>query len=152
MNAIGLFPTGRVEASQIVRARIHRIDATGLLVTALDHKEVEMLTCELLQTAGGADLRLVEGDHVLVWRSDSDSPYGIILGRIGPSISPPQAFTVKEETPDELLIEARSNLTLKCGEGSITLRADGKILIKGKDLVSRAQRTVRIKGGTVAIN
>ena len=29
---------------------------------------------------------------------------------------------------------------------------DGKILIKGKDLVSHAQRTNRIKGGSVAIN
>ncbi|HKM56274.1 MAG TPA: hypothetical protein VJY33_22910, partial [Isosphaeraceae bacterium] len=57
-----------------------------------------------------------------------------------------------DEPPDELIFEAKQSLTLKCGEGSITLRGDGKILIKGKDLVSRAQRMNRIKGGAVAIN
>ena len=54
--------------------------------------------------------------------------------------------------PDELTLEAASQLSLKCGEGSITIRNDGKILIKGKNLVSLALETNRIKGGSVAIN
>jgi hypothetical protein len=86
---------------------------------------------------------------VLVWLADDDDERGVIIGRIGPSHAPAPP---PEELPEELVIEAKNNLTFKCGEGSITLRSDGKVLIKGKDLVSRAQRMNRIKGGAVAIN
>jgi len=56
------------------------------------------------------------------------------------------------DTPDTLLLEAKESLTLRVGDGSITIRADGKILIKGKELVSHAEKMNRIKGGAVAIN
>ncbi len=58
----------------------------------------------------------------------------------------------REDVSDELVLEAKHSLTLRVGEGSITIREDGKILIKGKDLVSHAQRLNRIKGGAVQIN
>jgi hypothetical protein len=56
------------------------------------------------------------------------------------------------DPPEHLLIEAKKSLTLRVGDGSITIREDGKILIKGKDLVSHAKRMNRIRGGSVAIN
>ena len=58
----------------------------------------------------------------------------------------------REPIPEVLVLEAKSSITLRVGEGSITIREDGKILIKGKDLVSHAQRMNRIKGGAVSIN
>lgn len=94
------------------------------------------------------------GDHVLVWLNDINNE-GIILGVINSiedSNSNNNLSNLNESIPDELVIEAKKNLTLKCGEGSITLRKDGKILIKGKDLVSQAKRMNRIKGGSVTIN
>ena len=48
--------------------------------------------------------------------------------------------------------EAREEIVLRCGEGSITLRHDGKIVIKGTHLLSRASGVNRIKGGQVNIN
>jgi len=51
-----------------------------------------------------------------------------------------------------LILDAHEELTLKCGKSSITLRKDGKIVIKGMHLVSWAGETNRIKGGSVAIN
>jgi hypothetical protein len=51
-----------------------------------------------------------------------------------------------------LTLDAHEELTLKCGKSSITLRKDGKIVIKGMHLVSWAGGTNRIKGGSVAIN
>lgn len=47
---------------------------------------------------------------------------------------------------------ARDEIVLQCGPGSITLRKDGKIVIKGTHLLSRATGTHRIKGGSVNIN
>ncbi len=84
------------------------------------------------------------GDSVLVCITADNR--GIIVGRIGPTSAPPA------EAAEEVLLEAKSNLTLQCGDGSITLRKDGKILIKGKNLVSLALETNRIKGGSVSIN
>jgi hypothetical protein len=85
-----------------------------------------------------------------VWRDSLASDSGVILGRIAPGRAPPEPEA--SDMSDELIIEAKKNLTLKCGDGSITIREDGKILIKGKDLVSHAQRLNRIRGGAVSIN
>jgi hypothetical protein len=105
------------------------------------------VTCELLFTAAEQPLRLVAGDPVLIALTDLPNQRGVILGRIGPA-----RHDTPPDVPDELVLEAAANITLRCGEGSITLRQDGKILIKGKNLVSLATETQRIKGGSVAIN
>ena len=90
---------------------------------------------------------------VLVWLMPEVTDRGVILGRIGQShASPDEPCNGNENMPEELVIEAKKNLTLKCGEGSIAIREDGQILIKGKDLVSHAKRMNRIKGGSVSIN
>lgn len=51
-----------------------------------------------------------------------------------------------------LTIEAEQEIVLKCGLGSITIRNDGKIVIKGTDLLARSKGVNRIKGATVRIN
>lgn len=51
-----------------------------------------------------------------------------------------------------VVIEGQEEVVLKCGEASITLRRNGKVIIKGTYLESRATGTHRIKGGSVEIN
>ncbi|WP_281557751.1 DUF6484 domain-containing protein [Thalassomonas sp. RHCl1] len=51
-----------------------------------------------------------------------------------------------------LVLTAKNELVLKCGEASITLKKNGKILVSGTNLLSRAQFANRIKGGSVQIN
>lgn len=51
-----------------------------------------------------------------------------------------------------VVIEGQDEVVLKCGEASITLRRNGKVIVKGTYLESRATGTHRIKGGTVEIN
>jgi hypothetical protein len=53
---------------------------------------------------------------------------------------------------EQVVLEAKQQIELRCGESSITLRKDGRILVKGTDLVSRAARCNRIKGASVEIN
>ena len=43
-------------------------------------------------------------------------------------------------------------LWVRCGESSLTMKRDGKIVVKGRTIVSRASRVNKIKGGSVAIN
>ena len=51
-----------------------------------------------------------------------------------------------------LVLHAYSELHLVCGESSLTLRRDGKVIIRGTHLLSRAKVTNRIQGGSVQIN
>lgn len=110
------------------------------------------LVCDVLRS--GQTPAAVEGDDVLVWSDEGDvGARGVILGVIERGSPPDDAVDdAADEPPDTLVIEARHSLTFRCGDGSITLRADGRIQIKGKDLVSHAQRLNRIKGGAVSIN
>jgi len=133
----------------VSRAQVLAIRKSGSVLVVCELQGPRELLCDVLQSSEGSGLCLAVGDSVLVWLPEDEGERGVVLGRIGPSHA---SAVPAQETPEELVIEAKENLTFKCGEGSITLRKDGKILIKGKDLVSRAQRMNRIKGGAVAIN
>jgi hypothetical protein len=51
-----------------------------------------------------------------------------------------------------MTFEAREQITLRCGNASLTLRKDGRILLLGTDITSRATRVNKVKGGAVRIN
>lgn len=139
-------------AKQVTQGKVLVVHNDGAALVGCEREKSEKILCDVLQTSEGPGLRLAPGDNVLVWLPENEQERGVVLGRIGPSRAPVVEPGKKQDTPDELVIEAKKNLTFKCGDGSITLRKDGKILIKGKDLVSRAKRMNRIKGSSVAIN
>ena len=51
-----------------------------------------------------------------------------------------------------VVLDGKDEVVLRCGKASITLRRNGKIVIRGTYLVSRAEGTNRIRGGSVQIN
>ncbi len=51
-----------------------------------------------------------------------------------------------------VVLEGKEEITLKCGEASITLTKAGKILIRGKYLLNRSSGVNRIMGGSVQVN
>lgn len=51
-----------------------------------------------------------------------------------------------------IVIEGKEEVVLKCGDSSITLTRAGKILIRGKYLLSRSSGVNRIMGGSVQVN
>jgi hypothetical protein len=101
--------------------------------------------CAVLRTSDSAPPVPVAGDEVLVWQEEPGGR-ACIVGVFGRPAEPAPGI------PDELVIEAGRSLTLKVGDGSITIREDGRILIRGNDLVSHAKRNNRIRGGSVTIN
>ena len=60
-----------------------------------------------------------------------------------------QQILVDGET---LRIDAKQKIELRCGKASITLTADGNVLIRGAYVLTRASGTNRIRGGNVQIN
>jgi hypothetical protein len=61
----------------------------------------------------------------------------------------PRVATVDGE---RVSIEGQDEIVLRCGEASITLRRNGKVIIRGAYVETHAAGTNRIKGGSVRIN
>jgi hypothetical protein len=140
---------------QLARAVVESVaEHTAIVLVRLPAGGTETRTCDLLVT--GAGVPLAAGDTALVWWDETGrGARGVVLGRVGASSAvsrQPVDQRARGSVPETLLLEAKNELTIRVGGGSITMRKDGKILIKGRDLVSHAQRVNRIKGGSVAIN
>lgn len=122
------------------RVSLLAIDDIGsLTVLAADGVS---FSCDWLEN--GQPVALAIGDTLLALPPDTTGR-GVVLGRIGPYREPQPAA--------RLTLEATEALTLKCGDVTIDLRAaDGKLMLRGDDVLLRARGTQRIRAGTVAIN
>ena len=145
MHDVTIQEIERATSPQLRRGVVVEITESDTIVVTLDGEGAQV-RCELLATTEAPGPILVAGDRVLTWVPGDGAP--VVVGRIGPT----RGATPLQHAPETLTIEATESLTLRVGDGSITIRDDGRILIKGKDLVSHAQRMNRIKGGAVSIN
>jgi hypothetical protein len=53
---------------------------------------------------------------------------------------------------EKIVFHAQREIVLRCGRSSVAITSDGKIVIRGTEITSRASRTHKIKGGSVRIN
>jgi hypothetical protein len=51
-----------------------------------------------------------------------------------------------------VVLEGQDEVVLKCGEASITLKRDGKVILRGAYVETNSKGVNRIKGGSVKIN
>jgi hypothetical protein len=49
-------------------------------------------------------------------------------------------------------IEGRDEVVLRCGPSSLTLRADGSVVLRGVNIVTQADEVQKIRGGKVQVN
>ncbi len=103
----------------------------------------------------------VAGKRLLLTFDENDVAKPIIVGIVGPAlvVNPEQTVTLPLGVPDATLVDgkkvrfdAKEQIELVCGKSSILLRKDGKIVIKGRNILNRAMETNKLKGGNVAIN
>jgi hypothetical protein len=121
------------------RARLVAISGDGTLM--VEDAQGRRQDCDWLAGPATVGVPLAPDDAVLV-QPMGGGARSIVLGRIGPYTAAPAQVT----------IEAAETLTLKCGDSHLDLRADGKLMIRGDDVLVRAKGTQRIRAGTVAIN
>ncbi|MCB9881266.1 MAG: hypothetical protein H6834_05700 [Planctomycetes bacterium] len=82
----------------------------------------------------------------------------VVLGLVRETIDEDAAVSgerqdVRPTEPNrKVRIEATGELDLRCGEASLSMRRNGKIVLRGVEIVSRASRANKVKGGTVRIN
>ncbi len=80
-------------------------------------------------------------------RSDRPVIVGLLVG--GPPFAKPLTATVDGQ---RVVIEGKDEIVLRCGEASITLRRNGRVVIRGSYVETRSRGVNRIKGGSVQIN
>lgn len=70
-----------------------------------------------------------------------------------PRMAPPSGITF-EATVDgsRLRIGAKDEVVIQCGKASITLRRNGRVIIRGTHVETSSSGTNRIKGGQVRVN
>jgi hypothetical protein len=66
--------------------------------------------------------------------------------------SPGEVPTEARVDGQRVIIQGRNEVVLQCGDASITLRRNGKVIIRGVQVESHAKGRNRIKGGAVEIN
>ncbi len=103
-----------------------------------------------------------KGREVLLIFDKGNIDYPVIVNLMADSLEGLISFEITEdnhEKPKDALIdgkritiEAKDEIVLKCGAGSIVLRRDGKIVLKGVQIVSRAKQLNKIKGAAIKIN
>lgn len=70
----------------------------------------------------------------------------LILGLVQPLVAEVEA------DGEKLVLEARREVTLRCGKASIHLTADGRVTIRGTQVLSRADGPNRVQGASVQLN
>lgn len=125
-----------------LRVELVAIETDGLLVVR--DRSGREFRCEWVDTGLRVGVPLVPGDRLLVFGPSGGEP-GLVLGRIG-------RYSPECTGQTDVLLCATQSMTLRCGESSIDLRADGKVMIRGEDVLVRAKGTKRIRAGTVSIN
>ncbi len=88
--------------------------------------------------------RSLIGSEVLVIPLPGDPSRALIIGVIQPP--------VPEDDQGKTVIEADRELVLQCGKSSISLEKGGKVTVRGKQLLSRADGQNRVQGASVQLN
>lgn len=102
------------------------------------------------------------GRQVLLIFENGDPERPIIIGLMEDRLDSILSFEIRKEEEKQtrevivdkkrVVIQAEQEVLLKCGKGSILIREDGKIIIKGTDVLSRSSGSNRVKGASVSIN
>jgi len=108
-------------------------------------------------------LELQQGDKVLLGKPDN-WPEWLVTNAIEGAAVPEEELEIEGQGADQeeelavrvdgkrVVIEGQDEIVLRCGEASITLRRNGRIIVRGNYVETRSKGTNRIKGGSVQIN
>ena len=88
------------------------------------------------------------GSELALLFENDDAARPLVLG----VVKPPEMRTSAEVDGEKIEIRASREISLRVGKASITLTADGKVLIRGEYLLSRSSGPNRIRGGSIELN
>ena len=158
-------PSSRARAAgaAAVLGRIVAVDAAGTVsveVPGAPEARAARLAVSLTRDELLA-ARDAGGSAVLVFE-DGDPALPIIVGLVQSVERPPEVVHDESAEAPQVLeadvdgkrvrITAQDEIVLECGSASITLRRNGRVVVRGTYVESYSDGTNRIKGGQVRIN
>ena len=155
-NDIINLPRGAIDGVRV--GLLVSVEKNGQIVVDYPDNPVRPLPARSILTLTMAD----ESKEILLTFENGNPQLPIIIGLI--QKQPVITETLKEVLlnrenvkdisldGERIIFDAKKEIVLRCGEGSVIIRKDGKIIIKGTNLVSRAKATNKIKGAAVNIN
>jgi hypothetical protein len=162
-STAGVLPA--VTVSELVRsdaARIVTIVAIGQDGTPdvrLDDGSVPVPARLAVRTSRERlELAAAEGRQAVAVFEGGDPSLPIIVGFI--EVPEPEPASSTEPPPvieadvdgRRVRVTAQDEIVLECGQASITLRRNGRVIVRGTYVETRSEGTNRIKGGQVQIN
>ena len=141
------------EAGPLVELEPHGLAVTGRLAVPVTREQLDAAIANRQQAV------------VVFERGDRTRP--IVMGFIEPipvatptptpapePSSAPGAAPILEADVDgkRVRVTAQDEIVLQCGPASVTLRRNGRVIIRGTYIETRSDGTNRIKGGQVQIN
>ena len=134
----------------------------GLILIRDRADENAIYPCYFLRTSAGS-LPQIQTDDLVIYRvPELDEEYGVVLGvvekylplgeKVAKKIKKREVSEMTTLEDKVLHIKADDGLVIECGKSSIILTKDGKVQIKGMELLSRARGMNKIKGAGVNIN
>jgi len=130
----------------IVIGRYVSTDEDGrvwLRLPGAETSAVSAASCLCDATAMAPDCRVA----VMFVEGRPDLP--VVLGPVLAEVDRPAA---QDAMPETIELAASKQVTLRCGKAVLRLMGDGSAVIRGEQVISRATRTNRIRGGNVQIN
>jgi hypothetical protein len=88
------------------------------------------------------------GREAVLMFEDGDAARPILMGFVGAAAR--QAAV--QIDGDRMVLSAEREIVLQCGESSITLTRAGKVLIRGKYVLSNSTGVNMVKGGVIRLN
>ncbi len=107
---------------------------------------------------GEALTRAIDEEHpVLLLFEEGDPARPIVVGLLhdrapAPAPAPAEPKAEVEADGRRVEVEAADELVLRCGQASVVLRRNGRVIIRGTYVETRSKGVNRIKGGSVLIN
>jgi hypothetical protein len=99
---------------------------------------------------GDPRLPIVTG---LLWTGQQPTPFQELLVASRPAAARGARVPAEARLDGErVVLEGKREVVLKCGEASITLRSDGKMVLRGAYVETYSKGLNRIKGASVKIN
>ena len=101
---------------------------------------------------------LADGQGVLLVFEGGRADAPIIIGLLQPpvplvpEVAPDSESVVAHVDGERVEIEGKDEIVLRCGKASITLRRNGRVVIRGAYVETRSSGVNRVKGGSVEIN
>lgn len=77
---------------------------------------------------------------------------GVVRGQSGWPLSQTPGQVTVDADGQRMVVVADRELVLRCGKASVSLRHDGRVEIRGENILTQAAGPNRIRGGSVELN